>query len=127
MSRTTGEFKADDVAKILDRGIAYYRDRKLLNEKPFPIDLVTAADTPLLFPGKVLADEAGNRLFISDSNHNRIVVTTLDGKLLDTIGSGPISRADGNFQTATFDHPASSPCVRRFCMWQTRRIISSAK
>ncbi len=105
VSRTTGEFKAEDVAKLLDRGIAYYRDRGLLNEKPFPIDLVKAADTPLLFPGKVLADEPGNRLFISDSNHNRIVVTTLDGKLLYTIGSGAIGRADGNYETATFDHP----------------------
>ena len=32
------------------------------------------ADTPLRFPGKVLADEAGERLFIADSNHNRIVI-----------------------------------------------------
>jgi thiol-disulfide isomerase/thioredoxin/sugar lactone lactonase YvrE len=105
VSRTTGEFKAEDVARLLDRGIAYYRDRGLLSEKPFPIDLVKAADTPLLFPGKVLADEASNRLFISDSNHNRIVVTQLDGKLLYTIGSGAIGRADGNFAAASFDHP----------------------
>ncbi|MGI8982506.1 MAG: thioredoxin-like domain-containing protein [Pirellulaceae bacterium] len=105
VSRSTGEFKADDVAKILERGIPYYRQRNLLNEKPFPIDLVKAANTPLLFPGKVLADEPGNRLFISDSNHNRIVVTTLDGKLLDTIGSGAIGRDDGDFASASFDHP----------------------
>lgn len=103
--RSTGEFKADDVAKILEAGIPYYRQRNLLNEKPFPIDLIKAADTPLLFPGKVLADEPGDRLFISDSNHNRIVVTTLSGKLLFTIGSGAVGRDDGDFKTATFDHP----------------------
>ncbi len=42
------------------------------------------ADTPLRFPGKVLADEAGDRLFIADSNHNRIVVARLDGTLVET-------------------------------------------
>ena len=35
------------------------------NEKP--------DDTPLLFPGKVLADAGGKRLFIADTAHNRIV------------------------------------------------------
>ncbi len=105
VSRSTGEFKADDVAKALERGIPYYRERNLLNEQPFSLDLIKAADTPLLFPGKVLADEPGNRLFISDSNHNRIVVTTLAGKLLYVIGSGAIGRQDGDFSKATFDHP----------------------
>ena len=45
-----------------------------------------AADTPLRFPGKVLADAAGDRLFIADSNHNRIVVADLSGKLQTVIG-----------------------------------------
>jgi len=105
VSKASGEFKAEDVAKVLDRGIAYYRDRKLLVEKPFPIDLIKAANTPLLFPGKVLADEASGKLYISDSNHNRIVVTTLDGNLVAVIGSGQMGRGDGDFSTATFNHP----------------------
>ena len=55
----------------------------------FDQDPPEPATTPLRFPGKVLADEAGDRLFIADSNHNRIVVTTLDGiEVLDVIGSG---------------------------------------
>jgi len=49
------------------------------------------AATGLAFPGKVLADPAGGRLFIADSNHNRIVVATLpdrDGRsrLVRTVG-----------------------------------------
>ena len=50
------------------------------NEKP--------DDTPLLFPGKVLADAKGDRLFIADTGHNRIVMTTLNGKRPVLIGSG---------------------------------------
>ena len=50
--------------------------KRLLDEKPLKFDLEALKEppTPLRFPGKILADEKGNRLFISDSNHNRIVV-----------------------------------------------------
>ena len=44
-------------------------------------------------------------LFISDSNHNRIVVAKLDGTLLDVIGSGVAGRSDGDFATAQFNQP----------------------
>ncbi|MGH9942355.1 MAG: NHL repeat-containing protein, partial [Pyrinomonadaceae bacterium] len=45
------------------------------------------------------------RLFIADSNHNRIVVTKLDGTLLDTIGTGGRGLKDGAFDAATFYRP----------------------
>jgi DNA-binding beta-propeller fold protein YncE len=44
-------------------------------------------------------------LFIADSSHNRIVVSTLDGRLLDTIGSGLQGDADGIFTQARFHRP----------------------
>ncbi len=55
--------------------LPYYRQHHLLNEQPIRFDLESskAANTPLRYPGKILADEAGERLFIADSNHNRIV------------------------------------------------------
>lgn len=101
----SGEFKAADLVPVLDKAIEYYRGEGLLDEKPFPVDNVYNSTSPLLYPGKVLADAAGGRLFISDSNHNRIVIASLDGKLIDVIGSGAIGRDDGSFAKATFDHP----------------------
>ncbi|QDU30176.1 Thiol-disulfide oxidoreductase ResA [Anatilimnocola aggregata] len=104
----SGEFKADEVAEVLNSAIPFYKENKLLDDsKPFPLDLEAGKQlaTPLRFPGKILADEPSGRLFISDSNHNRIVITDLDGKLLDIIGSGAIGKDDGAFQTASFDHP----------------------
>ncbi len=59
----------------------------------------------LAFPGKVLADGPGNRLFISDSNHNRILVTSLDGELRQVIGSGEAGMEDGPLASASLDHP----------------------
>ncbi len=104
---TRGETKFDDVAAVLEALIPIYRDKKLLDETPVHFELESRAlqATPLKFPGKVLADPESNRVFVADSNHNRIVVATLDGQLLDVIGSGAIGRRDGSYDEASFDHP----------------------
>lgn len=76
---------------------------------PTPLALVlerdSLVDSPLLFPGKVLADVAHDRLFIADSNHNRIVVTDLTGRVQAVIGSGPAGLRDGTFESAQFFRP----------------------
>jgi DNA-binding beta-propeller fold protein YncE len=59
----------------------------------------------LLYPGKILADRKTDRLYIADSNHNRIVVSTLSGKLVETIGSGLQGDNDGIFLQARFYRP----------------------
>ncbi|MBP90098.1 MAG: hypothetical protein CMJ64_25890 [Planctomycetaceae bacterium] len=104
---TNGEVQFEQLDSILKSAIPYYKQQGSLDETPIRFDLLShrQKQTPLRFPGKVLADEEGGRLFITDSNHNRIVIASLDGKLLDTIGSGAIGRADGTFGKASFDHP----------------------
>ena len=111
--RKSEEFKAADVAKVISADLGYYRAQRILDERPIQLapERSKEQETPLRFPGKILADESGNRLFISDSNHNRIVVATLDGKLLDVIGSGLIGRKDGDYKTATFNHPQGCALV----------------
>jgi DNA-binding beta-propeller fold protein YncE len=91
------------IAKIADE----FRKRGELNEQPLKLVLERAkvGDLPLAFPGKVLADAASDKLFIADSNHNRIVVTKLDGTLIETIGSSEAGAADGSFDKATFSRP----------------------
>ncbi|XP_015892347.3 uncharacterized protein LOC107426629 isoform X2 [Ziziphus jujuba] len=59
------------------------------------------------FPGCVSGDEDGNRLFISDSNHHRIIIINGSGKILDCIGSSP-GFEDGEFESAKFVRPAAS-------------------
>jgi sugar lactone lactonase YvrE/thiol-disulfide isomerase/thioredoxin len=78
-----------------------------INRSPLPLQLERHRhdDQPLLYPGKVLADERSNRLFIADSNHNRIVVSSLDGKLIEVIGSGLQGDNDGIFSQARFYRP----------------------
>ena len=46
-----------------------------------------------------------DRLFIADSDHNRIVIAKLDGTLIETIGTGAHGADDGPFDRATFFRP----------------------
>lgn len=108
---TTQQFIGEGHAAEIDEAIAStitdFRKKGLLNEQPLNLVLEKAkvGDLPLAFPGKILADAKSNRLFISDSNHNRVVVTDLNGKLIETIGSGSTALTDGNFQASAFNRP----------------------
>ncbi|CAD6266537.1 unnamed protein product [Miscanthus lutarioriparius] len=61
----------------------------------------------LYHPACVSVDEDGDRIFISDSNHHRIIISNSNGMILDYIGSSP-GFEDGEFESAKFLHPASS-------------------
>ncbi|HEY8563761.1 MAG TPA: thioredoxin-like domain-containing protein [Pyrinomonadaceae bacterium] len=102
-----GEGYAEGVDKLIGETIEEFRKKGQLDGKPlkFALERAKTGDLPLAFPGKVLADAASNRLYISDSNHNRIVVADLSGKLIETIGSGKAARDDGDFQAAAFNRP----------------------
>ncbi|HYH86579.1 MAG TPA: thioredoxin-like domain-containing protein [Pyrinomonadaceae bacterium] len=106
-----GEAAGEGHYAALDRAIGQLveeaRKRGTLNEQPLKLALERAkvGDLPLAFPGKLLADERGDRLFIADSNHNRVVVTKLDGTLLYVVGSGEAGAKDGTFEQASFQRP----------------------
>lgn len=103
----SGEGNYEVIDQVIAKTADLFRKRGELKEEPLKLALERAkvGDLPLAFPGKVLADATGNRLFIADSNHNRLVVTRLDGTLLETIGTGVRGAADGPFEKATFYRP----------------------
>ncbi len=108
--RQSGEIPFEAFDSYLTGMIDYYDnlDESIINRTPLDLALEGAGDpgTPLLFPGKVLADAASNRLFIADSSHNRIVVADLGThEVLDIIGSSARGFDDGSFESATFDKP----------------------
>ena len=108
-----GEGNRELFDEVIGKMIAYHRAKGTLDETPvsFHLEREKLAATPLRYPGKVLADEASQRLFISDSNHNRLVIASLDGKLIDTVGTGAIGRHDGSYSEAEFDHPQGMALV----------------
>ncbi|XP_075520195.1 uncharacterized protein LOC142553659 isoform X4 [Primulina tabacum] len=79
-----------------------------------PVEVVKELDVCSLsqnllwsFPGCISVDECGDRLFLSDVNHHRIIVFNGSGKLLDAIGSSP-GFEDGVFESAKLLRPAAS-------------------
>jgi len=106
----SGEVPFEAFDAYLSNMIEYYDNLGTdeLNREPLAVALEGAGDpgTPLLFPGKVLADAAGGRLFIADSNHHRIVIADLQTyEVLDTIGTGQRGFADGSYDEAQFHQP----------------------
>jgi len=107
IGRLSGEGGYPALDKAISDSITEFRKRGELNEAPLKLVLEKAkvGDLPLAFPGKVLADQKNDRLFIADSDHNRIVITKLDGTLTETIGTGAHGADDGSFDRATFFRP----------------------
>lgn len=107
IGRLSGEGGYEELDKAISDSIAEFRKRGELNEAPLKLVLEKAkvGDLPLAFPGKIVADEKTDRLFIADSDHNRIVVAKLDGTLIETIGTGVHGAEDGSFDRATFFRP----------------------
>ncbi|HEY3789073.1 MAG TPA: thioredoxin-like domain-containing protein [Urbifossiella sp.] len=104
----SGEGNFDLLDGVIAKVIEMAKKNKTLNEKPIRFDTSKFRDTtdsPLFFPGKVLADAAGKRICISDSTHHRVVVTDLDGNKLAVIGTGQPGLVNGAFDKAQFDDP----------------------
>lgn len=103
----SGENIFDPFDSVIRQAIDHFDAKGELNRDPFLIELEMFDQTEkfLSFPGKIKSDLDTNTLIISDSNHNRILITDPDGKILDEIGSGEIGQDDGTFENATFNHP----------------------
>jgi thiol-disulfide isomerase/thioredoxin/sugar lactone lactonase YvrE len=105
---TSGEGNYELLDRVISKLIKVHKDKKTLNEKPLKFQLARSqenGDSPLFFPGKVLADAASKRLFIADSTHHRIVITDLAGKKIAVAGVGEPGKTDGPFDKASFNDP----------------------
>ncbi|KQK21966.1 hypothetical protein BRADI_1g64267v3 [Brachypodium distachyon] len=110
LAQISGEGHRKDLDDVVGAALEFYEERKLLQNNSLPLALEKDRDnrlitSPLKFPGKLAIDVQNNRLFISDSNHNRIVVTNLDGEFICQVGSSEEGLLDGQFDTASFNRP----------------------
>ena len=103
----SGEGIYDTMHQYIQGIINVFSKEGKINRKPLNLTPESAkvAQSLLYFPGKILADGKHDRLFISDTDHHRIVVTNLDGKVEEVIGNGKAALKDGSFSDASFDQP----------------------
>ncbi|BAZ15077.1 redoxin domain-containing protein [Calothrix sp. NIES-4071] len=101
-----GEGKRDVLDELIQKVIQQHQDKGTINLQKINLILEKQQQpviTPLAFPGKVLATPS--YLFIADTGHHRIIVTTLEGELLHVIGSGKSGLKDGDFSSTEFFAP----------------------
>jgi len=102
-----GEGNYDLLDREIGKLVQKHQAKGDLNETPvkfFP-EIEKPDDTPLLFPGKVVADARGKRLFIADTGHSRVVITDLNGRRGQTVGTGEEGLEDGPYEKAKFNRP----------------------
>ena len=100
----SGEGNKEVIDACITAALDFY-PKETFRYDPVPISLEKekqSIKSPLRYPGKLSIDTEGQRLFISDSNHHRILITDLDGKFIDMIGTGRIGLVDGKYDQARF-------------------------
>ncbi|HEX8230075.1 MAG TPA: alkyl hydroperoxide reductase [Chloroflexia bacterium] len=106
-----GEFSFEDFDRVIYALEQVYDQAGMLDRSPlkFPLDPEPHVNSPLRFPGKVLADPQANRLFIADTGNNRVLVARVTGdgeaRVVQTIGSGEAAMRDGTFSEAALYAP----------------------
>jgi thiol-disulfide isomerase/thioredoxin len=109
--RVWGWKSGEGVYEPFDRAIGQivreFGAKGKINRKPltFKLEKSVGPKSVLAYPGKVVGDAASNRLFFTDSNHNRVVITSLKGEVQEVIGEGTAGHRDGGFDTARFNRP----------------------
>ena len=102
--RQSGEGQKEMVEDTIDVLLEKHEKSHTLAREPIKITgTLQKGNTVLSFPGKITISRG--RIAISDSNHNRILVTDLSGKIEHIIGSGKAGLADGKFSEAIFFRP----------------------
>lgn len=75
-------------------------------ERVYALEKTRSQESLFSFPGKIAADSAGKRLFVTDSNHHRLVILSLpDFTVAAVIGSGRAGLRDGSYEEAEFNRP----------------------
>ncbi|MGH2484851.1 MAG: thioredoxin-like domain-containing protein [Ktedonobacterales bacterium] len=110
LGRVSGEGHRDELDAAIGEALEHLGAADLLDDRPLPVRLEAEAGaldptSPLLYPGKVLADEASGALFVADTGHHRVIQARLDGSDAREIGAGAPGTEDGDAETARFRSP----------------------
>ncbi|SMH71521.1 thioredoxin-like domain-containing protein [Candidatus Nitrosotalea okcheonensis] len=102
--RQSGEGQKEMIEDTIDVILEKHERSHTLAREPIKIaKTIKKSSATLSFPGKISVSK--DMIAISDSNHNRVIVTDLSGKVLHIIGSGKIGLEDGKFTDAAFFRP----------------------
>ena len=105
IGRHEGEILSEMLEPVIDGWLEEYEAKGLLTQQPLGLTREQDGVSALSFPGKVEFDEGSGRLFVADTNNDRIIIANLDGVVERVVGSGDIGRSDGPRDAARFNQP----------------------
>ncbi len=102
--KQSGEGQKEMIADTIDTLLEKHSKTGTLAREPIKISRSVSNDrSTLSYPGKISI--LNERIAITDSNHNRIIITDMSGKIEHVIGSGKAGFFDGTFASAAFFRP----------------------
>ncbi|XP_043290047.1 NHL repeat-containing protein 2 [Venturia canescens] len=106
-----GEGHREEMFTYVGVALAYFNSLKEISDHEIPLKpaqhLLPLSKDVILFPGKVQTFESQNneRVIVSDTGNNRILVMKPDGTVEHVIGGYAPDFKDGNFKDARFNGP----------------------
>ena len=102
--KQSGEGQKEIIEDTIDTLLEKHSKVGTLSKEPIKIaHHAIPSKSTLSYPGKISI--SNDKIAISDSNHNRIVITDMTGKIEHIIGNGKTGFADGDFASALFFRP----------------------
>lgn len=102
--RQSGEGQKESIEDTIDVLLEKHEKSHTLARESIKITSpMEKNQTILSFPGKISVNN--KKIALSDSNHNRIIITDLSGKIEKIIGCGKPGLVDGNFSEVAFFRP----------------------
>lgn len=106
VGRQSGERVYELFDRYIEGIVRQFAWRGQLDRVPLELQREQGETALLSFPGKLAADPQGQRLYVSDSNHHRIVAVDLArGRIAEVVGCGAAGLEDGDYAAARFNKP----------------------
>ena len=104
---TSGEGIYETITPYIKALIDFHEKDASLDRVPVNFELEKSKEqkTILAFPGKIIADKKNNLLYVSDTNHHRIIILNEQGVIIDYIGSGISGLKNEDWKEARFNQP----------------------
>lgn len=100
-----GEEQSQLLIKYVRASINFYADKIRTHSISMQLSSKAVKLQPLKFPAKVTRSADGKKMAVSDSGHNRVLVMTMSGDVIHTVGGKNLGFENGSFSEAKFDSP----------------------
>lgn len=99
----SGAGRRHQIEGLIQKNLMQAEVKNSRNKTPFPLTEPQESRQLLSYPGRILA--TSDRLYISDSGHNRVLECNHEGKVLRRFGTTMAGLLDGELEESSFCNP----------------------